>query len=422
MTTPGRLSHRKYATGISLIEVLVALAIAGLLLLGLSQVFVGSKNAYRLQEGMSRVQENARFVTQYLEQNVRMAGYLGCGNDVDLTGKSGTPPAFLNHLRGIDSLLGVAPVVQDTLTAQERFQRPIEGYTYSNFPLAIANNPLTTGATTEWSPTIDTADTGIGTGADAPAKGSDILLLRIISDESTPLNGNFDMAAGKFSVTDPTFVEVGKTYAITNCSNARIFRASARPAGSNPIVAALNATDNKLQLIATSNSTWSGTFANLQFNQAGSLLNAEVHRAEYLALYVGLRADPANGNVPVLKVVTPTGGIEDLADNVEVMRLQYGIDTDGDGAVDKYVKGSEAPLNDVSSKNARDAAWRKVLSVRIALLMSSQDRSTIAPHTGDALHDNVFKMFDESVKRPNDGRFRDVYTTTIALRNRLGNY
>ena len=78
--------------GLSLIEIMVALAIAAILLLGLSQIFVGSKNVYRLQEGMARVQENARFALQYLEENVRMAGYMGCGNDIDLTTRAGSPP------------------------------------------------------------------------------------------------------------------------------------------------------------------------------------------------------------------------------------------------------------------------------------------------------------------------------------------
>ena len=110
---------------------MVALAIAAILLLGLSQIFVGSKNVYRLQEGMSRVQENARFVLQYMESNVRMAGYMGCGNDVDLTNKAGSPPAFLNHLRQLDSGLGVVPAVQELLTDPERFQRPIEAFTYT---------------------------------------------------------------------------------------------------------------------------------------------------------------------------------------------------------------------------------------------------------------------------------------------------
>ncbi|MEO7876727.1 MAG: PilW family protein [Dokdonella sp.] len=401
--------------GISLIELLVALAIAALLLLGLSQVFIGSKDAYRLQEGMSRVQENARFVTQYLEQNVRMAGYMGCGNDIDLTNKSGTPPAFLNHLRRITSGLGVAPPIQDALTAVERFQRPIEGFTYTG--ATVDSIPLAVGAAADWTPVLDSLDTG--SLIDSPAKGSDILMLRIISDESTPLNGNFDMAAGSFSVTDPTFVEPLKTYAITNCSNARIFRASARPVGTNPVLAL--PADNLLKLVPTATSTWTGTFANLQFNQSGTILNAEVHKAEYLAIYVGLRPDPVNGPVPVLKVVSD-GVVNELADNVEIMRLWYGVDTNGDGAVDKYVRANDPPLNDVSSKNARDAAWRKVLSVRIALLMRSQDSASVVAHTGTTARDNVFKYFDASSKRPDDRRFRDVYTTTIALRNRLGNY
>lgn len=400
--------------GISLIELLVALAIAALLLLGLSQVFIGSKNTYRLQEGMSRVQENARFVTQYLEQNVRMAGYMGCGNDIDLLNKAGTPPSFLNHLRRLDSALGTVPLVQDTLTTQERFQRPIEGFTYTG--ASISDAEVGSAALSDWTPALP-ADAGFDT---TLAQGSDVLMLRIVSDESTPMNGNFDMTTGSFSVTDPTFVEQNKIYAITNCSNARIFKASPRAAGSNPVIAGFDL--NKLQLVTTVPSTWTGTFANLQFNQAGNILNAEVHRAEYRALYVGLRPDPVNGNVPVLKVVSDNGAVDELADNVEVMRIWYGVDTNGDGAVDKYVKANEAPLDDVSSKNARDAAWRKVLSVRIALLMRSQDRASVAAHTGVVAHDNVFNLFDSPLKRRDDSRFRDVYTTTIALRNRLGNY
>ncbi len=54
--------------------------------------------------------------------------------------------------------------------------------------------------------------------------------------------------------------------------------------------------------------------------------------------------------------------------------------------------------------------------------MRSQDRASAVAHTGDAAGDNVFYLFDARVQRPTDARFRDVYTTTIALRNRLGNY
>lgn len=402
--------------GLSLVELMVALAIAAVLLLGLSQIFAGSKNVYRLQEGMSRVQENARFVVQYLERNIRMAGYLGCGNDIDLTNKAGSPPAFLNHLEQYTSAAGVFPIDQDTLKMPERFQRPIEGFAYSGG--SIDNAEPTAGALADWTPALP-ADLELPAG-DMPAKGSDILVLRIVDGESTPLIGDFDMALGKFSVGDASLVKAGRVYAITNCANARIFKVS-DVAGN--VVHAGPAPDNNLFLTPNHDSTWTGTYANAQFNQSGATLNAELHPTEYLAIYVGLR----DGD-PVLKAATGAEGSvesQELADGVEMMRIWYGVDTDGNGTVDKYVGAdnadADANLAETGIKQ-RDINWRRVLSVRIALLMRSPDRVNVNAHTGDAAGDNVFHLFDASVKRPDDRRYREVYTTTIALRNRLGNY
>jgi type IV pilus assembly protein PilW len=421
-TTRPRFTPRSIS-GLSLIEVMVALAISAILLFGLSQIFIGSKNVYRLQEGMSRVQENARFVLQYLEANVRMAGYMGCGNDADLTVKSGSPPAFLNHLEPMTSGLGGQPIVQDDLTSAERFQRPIEGYAYTGGGFDGLDPAF--GAAANWTPSLSAPeDLGLfGSNATKPIKGSDVLVLRLINADSTAVLGDFDMSGGTFRVADPSLVKAGNIYAITNCANARIFKASSVDVGSGLVTA--NATDNKLRLTSNDSSTWTGSYANMQFNQSGSALNAEVHPADYLVLFVGLQADNAT---PVLKALTgPPGALvpQEIADGVESMRVEFGVDTNADGNVDKYVRAdnTEADSNlAVTNKTQRDIAWRKVLSVRVSLLMRSSDRASQSAHTGDAADDNVFYLFDTRVQRPNDSRFRDVYTTTISLRNRLGNY
>jgi type IV pilus assembly protein PilW len=407
--------------GLSLIEVMVALAISAILLFGLSQIFIGSKNVYKLQEGMSRAQENARFVMQYLENNVRMAGYMGCGNDVDLTAKAGSPPAFLNHLRPMESGLGVVPIRQDTLTSAERFQRPIEVFRYTGG--STDNQAPTVGGPGDWTPALDAPDP-VGFDGDFPIQGSDVLVLRLVSADSTAMVGDFDMANGAFTVVDPSQVKVGGVYTLTNCSNARVFRVTTVDNASGLVTA--GPADNPLRLTSNNGSTWTGSYANMQFNQNGSTLNAELHSAQYLVMYVGLR--PAD-NVPVLRVMTgPTMDslvAQDVADGVEMMRIELGVDTDADGNIDKWV----APDNDeldsdlgATNKTQRDAAWRKVLSVRVALLMRSPDAAIQAAHTGDAPNDNVYYLFDTRVQRPLDYRFRDVYTTTISLRNRLGNY
>jgi len=129
--------------------------------------------------------------------------------------------------------------------------------------------------------------------------------------------------------------------------------------------------------------------------------------------------------VPVLKVMGGDGVPQEVAEGVEMMKVELGVDTDADGVVNKYVPANNTDADSnlaVTNKAQRDIAWRKVLSVRIALLVRSPDRASETAHTGDANGDNVYYLFDTRTQRPIDARFRDVYTTTIALRNRLGNY
>ena len=65
-------------TGISLIEIMIALLIGAFLLGGVLQIFIGSKQTYRMQENLSRLQENGRLAMDFLVNDIRMAGYQGC--------------------------------------------------------------------------------------------------------------------------------------------------------------------------------------------------------------------------------------------------------------------------------------------------------------------------------------------------------
>ena len=75
------IASRRTSQGLSLIELMIALLIGTILLLGVVQVFGASRTAYQLSEGMSRTQENARFALDYLQRDIRMAGHFGCVND-----------------------------------------------------------------------------------------------------------------------------------------------------------------------------------------------------------------------------------------------------------------------------------------------------------------------------------------------------
>lgn len=407
-------SHPPFAyRGFTLIEMMVAIVIGMLLLLGLSQIFLASRNSYRLQEGLSRVQENARLIDSYLEENVRMAGYMGCGNDVDLTTKPGSPPAYLNHL--VQKTSAVGAVFQAGVPANPlRFDRPIEGYNYDGGSIDGIEPPV--GATGDWAPSVPT---DLGIIGDA-VKGSDILVLRFISEDSTAVTGAFS-PVGTFTVADPNFIKAKTLYALTNCAaRADIFEATSTGAAVSAGVSR-----NKLTLTADTSSTWLGINTQMLYSQlTATTLNAEVHRAQYAAIYVGKRDDSEGSPTPILKVVTldsSVGGAatitQELADNVEVMQILYGVDTNGDGNVDAY-QDATTVLDGGTTEEQKNVAWRRVLSVRVGLLMRSPERAALNTDIGAT----VYKVLDTSISRPADGYYRSTHEITISLRNRLANY
>lgn len=65
------------SAGFSLVEMMVAIAVSLILMAGVIQLMVGNKQAYRLQEGASRLNENARFAVADISHKLRMGGHWG---------------------------------------------------------------------------------------------------------------------------------------------------------------------------------------------------------------------------------------------------------------------------------------------------------------------------------------------------------
>ena len=66
--------------GMTLIELMVALAIGAFLMLGAMTVFMQSRTTFRVTESLSRLQENGRLAISVLEPDIRMAHYWGLTN------------------------------------------------------------------------------------------------------------------------------------------------------------------------------------------------------------------------------------------------------------------------------------------------------------------------------------------------------
>lgn len=69
--------HRNHESGMTLVELLVALAIGSFLMIGAVQVYNQSRQAFVINESIARVQETAQFAMDTVESDLRMASNWG---------------------------------------------------------------------------------------------------------------------------------------------------------------------------------------------------------------------------------------------------------------------------------------------------------------------------------------------------------
>jgi type IV pilus assembly protein PilW len=347
------MSMLRRQQGLTLIELMIAMALSLILMAGVLQVFLANKQAYRFAEASSRNQENGRFAADFLARELRMAGYLGCA-----TLRNTTPNIIGNQ--------PAAPAPQIELDVD----KAIEG----------------------------SDDVGAGNTWGA-IEGTDVVTIRGGNLEGANLTGNLLAENANIQVnydarTKPLPWGAGSVLMVTDCQSADVFRATG--VSKTTINDTKNGKDFVLQktTIAHSSAMNSSNFLSKPYG-AGS----KVMSWESISYYVG--NDPDSGE-PALYRDRYDGVSEDdevLIDGVEDMQILYGEDTDGDGNADIY-RGAAAV-----------ASWADVVSARISLLVRSTDPFVLTEQQNLAW---TGRAIDTS-----DLRLRQIFTTTIALRNRL---
>jgi type IV pilus assembly protein PilW len=74
-------TQQHLSRGLSLIELMVALTIGSLLIIGAVTVYVQSRTTYRINEAVARLQENARYALGMIEPDIRLANHWGLMSD-----------------------------------------------------------------------------------------------------------------------------------------------------------------------------------------------------------------------------------------------------------------------------------------------------------------------------------------------------
>ncbi|MHC8323919.1 PilW family protein [Pseudomonas sp. GB2N2] len=152
--------------GFGLIELLIALALSLVVVLGVAQIFIAAKNTYVSQNAAANMQEDARFVLSKMIQEIRMVGMFGCLGTIDSSAAANFNAAQLTPISWDNATLNLTLVTADvgagggiptwtvlsdcrtTATAYSNKQNPAAGQ--QAFPIrrliySLRNNQLTMG-------------------------------------------------------------------------------------------------------------------------------------------------------------------------------------------------------------------------------------------------------------------------------------
>ncbi len=267
--------------GFSLVELMVALVLGLILSAAVIQIFITSKNVYRMQEIMSRNQENARFAFEYMSRDLRMAGYMGCGNlDRVAVNVIADPPGDFMTFDPSTFMTG-----------------------YDN--VATSN---------VW-------------GAKA---GSDVVEVRRASGLGTRLTGILTTNNANIQiVNNRAGFKQNDTVIISDCVNADIFNVVNKPQQND---------DKKVTLTHSSGGNTNSKLSKLY----GA--DAELMAFESITYYVAPsgRNTLAGRSVDALWMRVANSAVApvsvELVDGVENLQIEYGVDTTGNRAANVYVK------------------------------------------------------------------------------------
>ncbi len=401
--------------GVSLVELMIAVALASFLLIGLIQVFGASRQAYQTSVGISRIQEGARFGTEFLQRDLRMAGHLGWANDMARMFSATFPsPSGAVQVRQIDNLMAADnnPLDQfnsalelSTAAFPFRFDVAVQGFeaaaTAPGQTIVLAGRAVA--AANHWTPALDA---GLYAGmSPRPLAGSDVVVLRFLGQDGVPVRFDKDANTITLAASDASFVRPSRFYGIANYGAVALFQAPATASGATITIEA------------------SG--ANTRLFQAASEPlrgNVMLYPAHIFAYYVGLGASGA----PSLFRANFSGTTwttEELVEGVEMLQLTYGRDSGAaglpDGSVDDYV-AADAVVAGLTTEWERAARWRSVGAVRVGMLVRSPERA--GTPNRDEVKADVGRLFIGrivSFRSVNDSFLRRPYESTVALRNRL---
>lgn len=383
--------RRSIAAGFSLVELMVAMAL-GLLIVGVViQLFAATRMTSMSTEALARVQENGRFALAILNEDIREAGVSGfCAGQV-------------NVRRHLANCSGLENQIFNDRHAVFGYEFAGTGR-FANYTIPTSLDPSSATAG-QWTARLRDGTTVnlAGPLVNRVVPGSDVLVLRRpeVLPATTVATPPADVLQ-PIVLNQPHGLRTNEIVLITDCaSSADLFQNTASPAnslsrgGASTCAAGLHPGNVGLG--------WSTIYRP----------GAQVFRVRTHAYFVGFnaaRGEPGlyradfsfNTNAPL---------IEEMVAGVENMQVLFGISNPGNATppgdgqtVDWWVSAAEV------------SDWGLVIAVRLGLVVRSPENAD-----GNSLA-RVLELGvpgePTTITSPTDARLRQVFSTTLTLRNR----
>jgi prepilin-type N-terminal cleavage/methylation domain-containing protein len=329
LKTPTTIRKRRQAVlrpanGFTLIEMMVAMVIGLVLILGAVNIYAQGRQSFRTAETIARMQENARFALDLMGPDIRLADFWGRSSEA----------AFITVPAGITVTCGANNVTAWALDLANGIEAIDDGYT---LPC-----PAFTGAQPD----------------------TDVLVVRHASGQATaPTAGRLQIQSGRVA--------------------AALFNNGAIPGGGVP-APPLSATHDMV--------------VHAYYVDQQSALGANVPSLRRQTLVAG-----ASGGGAVIQD-------QEIIPGVENLQVQFGLDTNDDGTVERYVDSDAAIITPGAVGFDPDA---RIMTVRLWMLVRAEQRENAHTDTGPYTPPDG----DLANITPNDPFRRLPVTTTITLRN-----
>ena len=381
----------KRSRGVTLIELMIAMVISTIVLLGVATVYSSTKRSYKVQEEMARLQENARYAFNVMSRDIRGAGFIGCNPTINSLLDS-NDDALFDFQAGVEGwefdANGTAPGDDYTITS-------------------LTN----TGAASNWGG-VDWSQDGNPDDLSAEITGevlvgNDVLMVKSADPASyenpgtcpdgsvVRLQGANPSNSTSLNFNCTTNVKRGQLMIFGNCDRGDLFQ---------------NVNNDNASAVSRSNANLSpGNVNPASVNWSQFCENCQLYSAKGVIYYIGV----GSGNEPALfrydYSIASNPVNDELVEGIENMQILYGEDLSPN---DDDIQ----PTRYVTADNISDPD--NVVAVRISLLVRTPQELTRPQAAATNRLLGVDDATGVDITSQADRRIRKVFTTTIFVRNK----